>query len=50
MIGKMSHTHGKPCSCPMCGNRRRSGFNKSEKLTRQEVRSIEDLNDTENDD
>lgn len=44
-IGKMSHVHGVPCSCPMCCNPRHSPYNKSDKLTLQERRANESLHD-----
>lgn len=31
-----------PCSCDMCGNWRRSGFNKGERLTLQERKFLAD--------
>ena len=40
-VGLTASTHGKPCSCPMCGNPRKYWNEK----TRQEV--LEDISDSE---
>lgn len=41
---KKTAENRKPCSCEMCCNPRRSAWNK-EKLTMQEMKSIEKMND-----
>lgn len=41
-IGKTASTHGKPCSCPMCGNPRRHFGEKTRQETKADIKTDED--------